>query len=167
MKKNNFFFLTKQRTVGKGCPDREQQSKGTQENCSATWLAVSSFMGMELLSGLFLANHLAQPILGLAQGPSWWCPHFSAKMDSSTKDPGRLGVSSFLLAPPKFLVSLWGSTMFLTRASCCEDSTCKKLSSSFMVKMGSFGQWSPDKFPLRDFILKILLRNWGRGLFLL
>ena len=31
--------LTKQRTYEKGCPGREQQSEGTQENCSATWLA--------------------------------------------------------------------------------------------------------------------------------
>ena len=31
--------------------------KGTQENCSVTWLAVSGFMVMGLVSGLSLANH--------------------------------------------------------------------------------------------------------------
>ena len=44
--------LTKQKNTGKGRPGREQQGKGTQENCSATWLAVSGFMGMGLVSGL-------------------------------------------------------------------------------------------------------------------
>ena len=29
--------------IGKGHPGGEQQGKGTQENCSATWLAVSGF----------------------------------------------------------------------------------------------------------------------------
>ena len=38
-------------------PGGEQEGKGTQENCSVTWLAVSGFMVMGLVSGLFLANH--------------------------------------------------------------------------------------------------------------
>ena len=38
--------------TGKG-----QWGKGTQENSSATWLTVSSFMVMELVPGLSLANH--------------------------------------------------------------------------------------------------------------
>ena len=52
--------------IGKECPGREEQGKGTQKPHSATWLTVSCFMGMELVSWLSLANHLAQPILGLA-----------------------------------------------------------------------------------------------------
>ena len=76
--------------TGKGHLGREQQGKGTQENCSALWLAVYGFMGMELVLGLSPANHLAWLIFGLTQGPSWWCLHLSAKMDSSTKDSGRL-----------------------------------------------------------------------------
>ena len=43
--------------IGRGHPSGEQQSKGTQENCSATWLAVSGFMLMGLVSGLSLASH--------------------------------------------------------------------------------------------------------------
>ena len=43
--------------IGKRRPGGEQQGKGTQENCSATWLAVSGFMVMGLVSGLSLANH--------------------------------------------------------------------------------------------------------------
>ena len=43
--------------IGKGHPGGEQYGKGTQENSSATWLAVSSFMVMGLVSGLSLANH--------------------------------------------------------------------------------------------------------------
>ena len=53
-----------------GHPSGEQQNKGTQENCSATWLTVSGFMGMGLVSRSSLASHPAQPLLGLTQGPS-------------------------------------------------------------------------------------------------
>ena len=56
--------------IGKGCPGGEQQGEGTQENCCGTWLTVSCFIGMGLVSGSSLANYLAQPVLGLAQGPS-------------------------------------------------------------------------------------------------
>ena len=48
-------MLTKRETIGKGRPGREWQ--GIQENLSATWLAVSGFMVMGLVSGLSLANH--------------------------------------------------------------------------------------------------------------
>ena len=50
-------MLTKQETIGRGHLGREQKGKGNQENCSATWLAVSDFMVMGLVSGLSLANH--------------------------------------------------------------------------------------------------------------
>ena len=43
--------------IGKGHPGGEQQGKGTQENCSVTWLAVSGFMVMGLVSKLSLDNH--------------------------------------------------------------------------------------------------------------
>jgi len=46
--------LTKQETLlGRG---GEQQSKGTQENCSVTWLTVSGFMVVGLVSWLSLAD---------------------------------------------------------------------------------------------------------------
>ena len=51
-------MLTKQETLlGRGAPGREQQGKGSQENCSAMWLAISGFTVMELVSRLSLANH--------------------------------------------------------------------------------------------------------------
>ena len=43
--------------IGKGHPGGEQEGKGTQESCSATWFSVSGFMVMGLVSGLSLANH--------------------------------------------------------------------------------------------------------------
>ena len=49
--------LTKKETVGKWCLGEEQQGKETQENCSATWLTVSGFMGMGFISGFSLASH--------------------------------------------------------------------------------------------------------------
>lgn len=38
-------------------PGGEQQDEGAQEGCSATWLAVSSFMMMELVSRFSVASH--------------------------------------------------------------------------------------------------------------
>ena len=50
-------MLTKQETLlGRGPLGREQEGEGAQENCSVTWLAVSGFMVMGLVSGLTLAN---------------------------------------------------------------------------------------------------------------
>ena len=43
--------------IGRGHPGGEQQGKGVQENCSATWLTVLGFMLMGLVSRLSLANH--------------------------------------------------------------------------------------------------------------
>ena len=43
--------------IGKGLLGGEQEGKGTQENCSATWLTVLGFMVMGLVSGLSLASH--------------------------------------------------------------------------------------------------------------
>ena len=43
--------------IGRRHPSREQQGKGTQEDCSAMGLAASGFMVMGLISGLSLANH--------------------------------------------------------------------------------------------------------------
>ena len=48
----------------KGHLGGEQQGKGTQENCSATWLAVSGFMVMGLVSGLSLANYTDRVLPG-------------------------------------------------------------------------------------------------------
>ena len=49
--------LTKQEILWEGHPGGEQEGQGTQGNCSATWLAVSGFMVMGLVSGLSLNNH--------------------------------------------------------------------------------------------------------------
>ena len=43
--------------IRKGPQGGEQKGRGTQENSSAIWLAVSGFMVMGLVSGLSLANH--------------------------------------------------------------------------------------------------------------
>lgn len=112
-------MLTKQETLlRKVCPGGEQQGNGTQENCSATWLAVLGFMVMRLLSGLSLANHSDSV-------PSWWLRHCSARMDSSEKDSGRLvghmdwyllsfDLSDFFLLVVAYLVRL------PYRTSCCK-----------------------------------------------
>ena len=116
-------MLTKQNTLlGRGAWAESSRGKGAQENCSATWLAVSGFMVMGLVSGLSLANHLAWPVFGLI-----WSflvhEHLSSKMDSSVKDSGRLAGHIMgwrlrpLVAPPESsqLVFGGGSIMVLIR----------------------------------------------------
>ena len=75
--------------IGKGHPGGEQEGKGTQENSSVTWLSVSGFMVMGLVSELSLANH--------SDSESWWCTPCSAKMDAREKDSGRW--SDMLVSP--------------------------------------------------------------------
>ena len=43
--------------MGRGSRAESSRGKGTQEDCSAMWLAVSGFMVMGLVSGLALASH--------------------------------------------------------------------------------------------------------------
>ena len=43
--------------LGRGTRAEDKEGKGTQENYSATWLTVSSFMMMGLVSGLSLMDH--------------------------------------------------------------------------------------------------------------
>ena len=42
--------------IGKGCLGGGQKGEGSRENCSATWLTVSGFMGIGLVSGWSLAS---------------------------------------------------------------------------------------------------------------
>ena len=100
--------LTEQKTLlGRGT---WAESSRVRENCSATWFIVSCFMGMGLVSGVSLANHLAWLILCVV--PST----LSVTMDSSAKDPGIWSslppVGSSQILP----VSLQGSTIFLIKA---------------------------------------------------
>ena len=43
--------------IGKGCRGGGQEGEGNGENCSATWLTISGFMVIGLVSGLSLASH--------------------------------------------------------------------------------------------------------------
>ncbi|MCY0078493.1 hypothetical protein LC752_35420, partial [Bacillus thuringiensis] len=66
---------------------------GTQENSSATCLAVLDFMVLGLVSGLSLANHSDSESFLVVQ----------AKMDASKKDSGSwLDMWCLLLTFPKF-----------------------------------------------------------------
>ena len=99
-------MLTKQKTFLGAGTGGKQLGKGTQENRSAMWFTVSGFVVMGLVSWFSLASHLAWPIFGLTQGPSWWYTHLSAKLDSSVRVSGRpVGcmVSSFLFVPSQIL----------------------------------------------------------------
>ena len=99
--------------IGKGNQGRAQEGKGTQENYSATWLTVSSFMMMGLVSGLslmdhsnsrsFLVMHTSLNQDGFHQGGFW---EVVGHMESS------FDLSQILLISGDLLV------LFLTRTSC-------------------------------------------------
>lgn len=90
-----------------------------------------------------LANHLARPVLGLAQGPSWRQVHLSADMESSAKDPGRLGLPSLRVAPPKPSRLVFGAAL----CSSLGPPAMRQLvqvAILCLAKGGSFSQWSPN-----------------------
>ena len=99
--------------IGKGHPGREQQRKGTQENCSATGLAVSGFIVVGLVSRWSLANHSdSESFLGVhaslsqdgCQREGFWDAdgHTVSPFDLSRTLPvgGRLLVLYSLPGPP-------------------------------------------------------------------
>ena len=99
--------------IGKGHPGGEQQGKGTQENCSATWLAVSGFMVMGLVSGWSLANHSNSVFPGgtCITQPRWM-------LARGILESGRTRGVSFRPFPNSS--SWWWliSSVFFTRISC-------------------------------------------------
>ena len=67
--------------IGKGCRGGGQEGEGNGENCSATWLTISGFMVIGLVSGLslasysesgsFLGAHTSLSRDGFQRGGSW------------------------------------------------------------------------------------------------
>ena len=96
-----------------GHPGGEQESKGTQESCSAAWLAVLGFMVMGLFSGLSLAN--------ISDSESFLVVHtLFCQVDIREKDSGRWSDMwcHLLTFPELLLVAEAYSSVFLTGTSC-------------------------------------------------
>ena len=84
------------RFYGERAPRWRAAGKGSQENCSATWLAVSGFTVMGLISGLSLANHSDSESFLVVQP----C---STKMDAREEDSGKWSdMWCLLLTFPEF-----------------------------------------------------------------
>lgn len=96
-------MLTKQETLlGKGA--WEGSSRVREPRRTALQVVAVSGWFYGLASRLSLISRLAWPIFGLAPGPSCWHMHLLAKIDPSTKDPGRLTSSWFVFrAAPRSL----------------------------------------------------------------
>ena len=106
-------MLAKQEMLLERAPGQRAVGKGTQENCSATWLSVLGFMVMALVSGLSLANHsysesfLGEPLSLSQDGCQWegfWevVRHVLSSFDLSQTllVGGGLLVPYSLLGPP-------------------------------------------------------------------
>ena len=100
--------------IEKGHPGGEQEGKGIQENCSASWLTVLGFMVMGLVSSWSLANH--------SNSESFLVVHTSAQTGWMLAR-GILGSRRTLSVsfPPFPISSGWWwliSSVFLIRTSC-------------------------------------------------
>ena len=125
--------------IGKGGLGGEQEGKGAQENCSATWLTVSGFMVMGFPGCLW-------PIIQ-TQGPSWWHVHCSAKMDNSEKDSGRLvgHVDWHLLAPFDLsrILPVGGDLFCVPYQDLLSQGNSCKWFLWCLARVGGFSQWFP------------------------
>ena len=106
--------LTKQEILLERAPWGEQEGKRTQENSSVTWLALSGFTVMGLVSGLSLANHSDSRVLpsGACLVQPSWMPERMILGSGCT-----CGVSFWPFPNSSGWWWLIGST-FLTRTSC-------------------------------------------------
>ena len=144
--------------IGKGHRGREQESKGTQENCSVTWLAVSGFMVMGLVSGLSLANPSDSVLSGGA-----------ALFSQDECQRGFWEVVRQVVSPFDLSQTLMVGGGLLVPCSLPGPPVVKQLMQMVTMVPGQ-GEWFqslcfPWQLPPRDFILKILPGDWGRGLF--
>ena len=149
--------------IGKGHLDGEQEGKGTQENCSVTWLAVLGFMVMGLVSHVVFSQSFWLRVLpsGACLVQPRWMP------DRRILGGGRTDGVSFW---PFLISSGWWrliSSLFLTRTCCPKTTHANSMVpgqggrfQSACFPLGDFGD-----SPLGDFIHKIVLGNWGKGLF--
>ena len=118
--------------------------KGTQENCSAAWLAVLGFMVMGLVSGWLW------PVI-LIQSLSWWRRHHSAKMDASKRDSGKWRTRSVSSRPFPNSSSWWWliSSVFLIRISCHKTTHAN----------GYYGAWPGWAVSISVLPLTVLLKQ--------
>lgn len=125
--------LTKQETLlGKGA--WEGSSRVREPRRTALQVVAVSGWFYGLASRLSLISRLAWPIFGLAPGPSCWHMHLLAKIDPSTKDPGRLTSSWFVFrAAPRSLSGPPAGRQLMHRAV------------TVPAKVGHFGHWCPNK----------------------
>ena len=121
--------------------------KGTQEDCSATWLPGSGFMVMRLVSRLSLASHLARPLVrfrvlpgGRRTSEPRWVPAWGFWGDWQDKSsppscfgPPEFSQLVFVAAPQKLFY--WDFLWW--------DSSGKQFSSC-LAKVGGFGQRFPN-----------------------
>ena len=131
--------------IGKGLLGGKQKGKGTQKDCSATWLTLSGFMVMGLVSRLSLANHsdsgsfLVVYVLlsqdGCQQGGFW--------------DVVRHVASPFGLSSWWWLVS----SELLTRTSCYKITHTN----------GYYGTWPGWMVSVSVFLLTFLWQNKFNG----
>ena len=130
----------------KGHPGGEQWDKGTQENSSAAWFAVSGFMVMGLVSGLSLVSHSDWVLPGGARlVQPRWMPERRILGGGQT-----CGVSFW----PFLNSSSWWwliSSVFLTRTSCHKTTHAS----------GYYGAW--PGWAVSVCVLPLTIGPWGEA----
>jgi hypothetical protein len=154
-------MLTKQETTGKRRSSGELQGKGTQENSSAKWLTVSSFMVMELVYGLSLANH--------SGSESFLVVHTLFSQDGCQRE-GFWEVVRHVMCPLTFPRLFWlvcVSSVFLTKISYCKTTYANGYYGVLPGRAVSVSVLPPtETLPNCGFLFKpesLLWPGWRRG----
>ena len=125
--------------IGKGCLGGGREGEGSWENCSATWLTVSGFMGIGLVSGLSLASHselgsFLVAYASLIQGGLWQGRSWEAGKTYRLESPISFDLSWILLVGGSLLVPC-----SLPRTSCCKMTPASGFSGAWQGWAGGFG----------------------------
>ena len=139
-------MLTKQEILlGRGLLGGKQKGKGTQKDCSATWLTLSGFMVMGLVSRLSLANH--------SDSGSFLVVYMLLSQDRCQQG-GFWDVVRHVASP--FGLSSWWwlvSSELLTRTSCYKITHTN----------GYYGTWPGWMVSVSVFLLTFLWQNKFHG----
>ena len=152
--------LTKQEILlGKGTQVESRRVREPRRTALPQWLAVLGFMVTGLVSGLSLASHF--------HSESFLKVQALFSQDGCQRE-GFWEVVGHVVSPFDLSRTLLVSGGLLVPCSLPGAPVVKQLMQMVAMVPGQGGRFqsaSPNKSPRRDFILKILLGNWVRGLF--
>ena len=124
--------------IGKSHLGREQEGEGTQVDCSATWLVVSGYIVMGIVSRLSLANH--------SDSWSFLVVHALLSQDECQQE-GFWEVVEHVASPFNLSQTLAAGGGFLVTCSLLGSPVVKQLMQIVTMVPGQCGQFWSSCFP--------------------